>query len=229
MDEQLAFLKLIAERLDGAGIPYMLTGSLAMTLYGTPRMTRDIDLVVELEPGDAAVLVELFAGDCVLDEGAVAEAVSRRGMFNAIHADWVVKADFIVRKESPYRRLELERRRTVDVLGTPVAVVSPEDLLLSKLARDRGRERSPHGDLDGRYRAMLLQRAPVERLMMACGMFSAAQALVRAGIVAGGVADEVEIRRELFLRFYGSEIADPGFRERVADEIAARSGSDTAE
>jgi len=142
MDEQLAFLKLIAERLDGAGIAYMVTGSLAMTLYGTPRMTRDIDLVVELKPGDTAGLVGLFAEECVVDEGAVADAVSRRGMFNIIHAEWVVKADFIVRKDTPFRRLELRRRRIVDVVGTPVAVAAPEDLLLSKLvwARESGSE-----------------------------------------------------------------------------------------
>lgn len=57
MSEQLEFLKTIAARLDSAGIPYMITGSMAMALYARPRMTRDIDLVVECGATDAGALV----------------------------------------------------------------------------------------------------------------------------------------------------------------------------
>jgi len=53
MDEQLEFMKEIARRLDSAHIRYMLTGSVAMAVYTVPRMTRDIDLVIECRPKDA--------------------------------------------------------------------------------------------------------------------------------------------------------------------------------
>jgi hypothetical protein len=65
MDEQLEFLKLIAQRLDSAGIAYMVTGSMAMGLYAVPRMTRGIDLVVEFTPGDAERIASLFDKDCL--------------------------------------------------------------------------------------------------------------------------------------------------------------------
>ena len=51
VDEQLEFLKLIASRLDGAGTSYMLTGSIALAVCATPRMTRDVDVVVECSEG----------------------------------------------------------------------------------------------------------------------------------------------------------------------------------
>ena len=133
MDEQLEFLRLIAARLHVAGIPYMVTGSLALAVWAVPRMTRDIDVVVEVGPADAQRLVGLFAADCVIDEDAVRDAIARRGMFNVIHAEWIVKADFIVRKDAAYRAVELERRRWVEVAGAEIAFVSPEDLILSKL------------------------------------------------------------------------------------------------
>ena len=57
MDEQLAFLRLIAARLHAAGIPYMVTGALAQAVWAVPRMTRDIDVVVEVGPADARQLV----------------------------------------------------------------------------------------------------------------------------------------------------------------------------
>ena len=57
MDEQLAFLRLIAARLQAADVPYMVTGSLAQAVWAVPRMTRDIDVVVEVGPADARQLV----------------------------------------------------------------------------------------------------------------------------------------------------------------------------
>ncbi len=48
MTEELEVLTMIAERLEAAGIPYMVIGSFAANYYAVPRMTRDIDLVVEL-------------------------------------------------------------------------------------------------------------------------------------------------------------------------------------
>ena len=133
MDEQLEFVKEIARRLDGAGISYMLTGSLAMAAYAVPRMTRDIDLVVEVYPKDVKRLTALFSDDCYIDEDTVQDAVSRRTMFNIIHNIWVIKADFIIRKDDPYREAEFSRRHHVEVDGTKVAIVAPEDLILSKL------------------------------------------------------------------------------------------------
>jgi len=96
MDEQLEFLKLIASRLDSAGIPYMMTGSMAMAIYSIPRMTRDIDLVVEVTPADVDRIVGLFSEDCYIDQDSVRQAVRAHGMFNIIHNDWVIKADFII-------------------------------------------------------------------------------------------------------------------------------------
>ena len=133
MNEQLEFAKLIAKRLDGAGFPYMMTGSMAMAVYAVPRMTRDIDIVVEYRPGDAEKLAALFESDCYVDVDSVREAAATEGMFNIIHNEWFIKVDFIARKGEAYRKTEFERRRTIDLEGTPLAVTAPEDLILSKL------------------------------------------------------------------------------------------------
>jgi hypothetical protein len=133
MDEQLEFVKQIAERLAAAEIEYMMTGSMAMAIYASPRMTRDVDVVVDVTQADVTTLVRSFEADCYIDRDAVAEAVKAHGMFNVIHNEWIIKADFIVRKIGPYRQLEFERRRQIDVEGTEVSVVAPEDLILSKL------------------------------------------------------------------------------------------------
>ena len=45
---ELEVIQDVTLSLDILGIPYMLTGSIAMNYYATPRMTRDIDMVIEL-------------------------------------------------------------------------------------------------------------------------------------------------------------------------------------
>ena len=134
MDDILKFVKLIASRLDSIGVAYMMTGSMAMAIYSIPRMTRDIDLVVELELDDVEKIVNIFSIDCYVDRDSVKKAVDTRSMFNLIHNEWVVKADFIIRKNEEYRREEFSRKQEIVIEDMTIFVVSAEDLILSKLA-----------------------------------------------------------------------------------------------
>lgn len=111
----------------------MLTGSMAMAIYSVPRMTRDIDLVMECRLEDTDRFAELFEIDCYVERKSIRDAITNQSMFNIIHNEWIIKADFIIRKDAPYRSLEFERRRSIDVEGCQVQVVSAEDLILSKL------------------------------------------------------------------------------------------------
>jgi len=133
MDDQLEFLSFVVERLEAAGVPYMLTGSVAMSLYGQPRMTRDIDLVVECAGTHAEDWIRMFGDDCYISAEAAEEAIARGGMFNIIHNEGVAKADFIVRRSDEYRQLEFARRQRKRIGKLEVNVVAREDLVLSKI------------------------------------------------------------------------------------------------
>lgn len=138
MNEQLQMLVMIAVRLNEAGIPFMLSGSMAMTAYAQPRMTRDLDIVIELSVGDAPRFAALFDNDCFISSESVERAIKHQMMFNILHKKYLTKADFIIRKQEPYRLLEFKRRKRMDIQGIALDVVSLEDLILSKLdwARD---------------------------------------------------------------------------------------------
>lgn len=133
MTEQLEVLADVTARLEEAGVPYMVSGSLAMNYYAQPRMTRDIDLVVELDRDGLARLRSALEDDYYLSPETAAAAVARRSMFNLIHERYLVKVDLIVRKDTEYRKLEFSRRRKVEVLGVAFYLVAAEDLILSKL------------------------------------------------------------------------------------------------
>jgi hypothetical protein len=133
MNEHLNVLELVAKRLEQSNIEYMISGSIAMNYYAQPRMTRDIDIVVELVLDDVKGLTALFMPDFYIDEEMVRNAIQNQGFFNIIHNELLVKIDFIVRKNAPYRQQEFLRRQRVKVDGFKAWIVSAEDLLLSKL------------------------------------------------------------------------------------------------
>jgi len=133
VDDYLEVLVLVGARLERAGIPYMLSGSTAMNFYARPRMTRDVDIVVELGAADIPRLLGLFGDDFSVDEEEIREALTHQSFFNLIHFDTVVKVDCVIRKRTPYRAEEFGRRRSIEVQGQRLWIVSPEDLILSKL------------------------------------------------------------------------------------------------
>ena len=130
---EIQILKLVITKLEELDIPYMLSGSVASSFYAQPRMTRDIDIVIELAAEQIPKITEEFSADFYIDENDVDKAVQLQSMFNIIHYQAVVKIDFIVRKDSPYRQLEFERRVKKMIADFALWVVSPEDLIISKL------------------------------------------------------------------------------------------------
>jgi hypothetical protein len=172
VSEELEVLKIVTGRLDRAGLPYMVTGSMALNYYAVPRMTRDIDLVVEISPADTERLCALFQDDFYLEPETVRDCVSRAGTFNLIHTRLVVKVDMVVRRTGDYRRTEFSRRRQVSLDDHAFFIVAPEDLVISKLEWARqGRSEVQLGDVRNVLQSVAgLDRAYLERWIAHLGL-----------------------------------------------------------
>lgn len=133
MKTELDIIADIAGRFDALGIPYMLTGSIAMNYYAEPRMTRDIDVVIALRSEDIESLTSEFSPDYYVEREAVKESIQHESIFNLLHMESIIKVDCIIRKSSEYRRVEFERRKSVAIKSISTYIVSKEDLILSKL------------------------------------------------------------------------------------------------
>ena len=144
MNEEIELLLLVAQRLKKAKIEYMLVGSMAMTLYATPRMTRDVDIVIAVGLSDVEKLKMVFQDDFYFNENSIKSEIEREGFFNIIHKKLVVKIDFIVRKNEQYRRVEFDRRREIRIGKSYVFVATIEDVILSKLIWIKGRDSVLH-------------------------------------------------------------------------------------
>ena len=130
MEELLAY---ITSELDKRRIEYMVSGSLAMNAYASARMTRDIDIVIQLNVENIDSFSEIFRGEYYFHKPSVEEEITRQGMFNIIDFKTGFKVDFIILKHDLYRETEFNRKQRSDVFGTEIWVVTLEDLIISKL------------------------------------------------------------------------------------------------
>src|SRR5687768_8589636 len=126
MQNELDVVRDVSMKLDGAGIAYMLTGSMAMNYYAEPRMTRDIDLVLRLTPQSVDTIVTLFNPTYYVSPEAVSSSIVHESLFNLIHQESIIKVDCIIRKNTPYRLKEFERRQQVQIQDFITWIVSKE-------------------------------------------------------------------------------------------------------
>lgn len=117
----MTFEELVADvvaRLDAAGIPHMLTGSIASSLYGEPRATQDLDVVIDPTPSGIDQLVNGRISDgWSVDRDAALAALRDRAQFNASGLD-AFNVDLIIRRDRPFSATEFDRRQPAVVLGT---------------------------------------------------------------------------------------------------------------
>ena len=126
----------ISKILQDLKIPYIVTGGFAVVIWGKPRFTADIDIVIKLTGKNIKLLAKhLLAIDknVYADEESMHNALIHKSEFNFIHPDTGIKVDFFVRGDNPYDKLEMKRVVLRDIYGQKVFFISPEDLILSKL------------------------------------------------------------------------------------------------
>ncbi len=126
----------ITKILNDLEIGYFITGGFAVSVWGRPRATFDIDIVVKIIESQANKLAKAWkniskAG--YADEDVIKEAIKNKSEFNFIDPDSGLKVDFWMVKEDNNNPPEFENRRAKKISGQNVFFVSPEDLILSKL------------------------------------------------------------------------------------------------
>lgn len=145
--ESASLITLFVAPLNGLGVSYMVTGSLATSIYGDPRLTHDIDLVVALPDEALAALHAAFDEDEFyvppLDVLTVEAHRPLHGHFNIIHTSTALKADVYTIGADPLHRWAMDRRQTTTIDGQTVWLAPPEYVVLRKLQyfRDGGSDK----------------------------------------------------------------------------------------
>lgn len=129
-------IKKIAKILEELKIQYCITGGYAVSVWGRPRATFDIDIIIFLKTKDLKLFLKKIrslsrAG--YIEENLIRESMDKGGEFNFIHPESGLKIDFWAIKENDLRGMNGIKRRVRKILGgQSVYFISPEDLILSK-------------------------------------------------------------------------------------------------
>lgn len=118
------------------GVPYLIGGSLASTLYGMVRTTQDSDIVAEMRLEHLQPFVTVLQDEFYADEEMIAESIQRHSSFNLIHRETMFKVDVFIPLPRPFLQSQLARaQRQTFTFETEVSAkfASPEDTILSKL------------------------------------------------------------------------------------------------
>jgi hypothetical protein len=142
MKKQTEFFQKLIRLIEDANIPYAVCGSLSSGLYGQPRATNDADIIIAPAQDQLDNLLKTLETSCYVSSKAAFEAMKMHSMFNIIDNEFGWKADLIFRKNGLYEKAEFDRRIRAKLMGIEVWVLSPEDVILSKLtwAKDSGSE-----------------------------------------------------------------------------------------
>lgn len=81
-----------------------------------------------------------------------------------------------------------------------------------------------HPEIAVRFRELMMSKSGEERLRMGCSMYDTAKKIVCSAIYNShpGITD-AEIKKEIFLRFYGPEFSKAD-REKLLSALASDSG-----
>ncbi len=131
-DELLRHVVGVLERLK---LRYFVTGSIASIYYGEPRLTNDIDVVVDLPERSIPEFCAAFpSAEFYLSDEAVTRAIRGRGTFNILHPSSGLKVDVIVPEETLFNHYRFQRARRVQAgEGLESSFSSAEDVILMKM------------------------------------------------------------------------------------------------
>ena len=145
---ELNLTRIFVSRLNKLSIPYMITGAVASIIYGEPRLTNDIDLVINMDPDEVESFSSAFPIDdfyCPPQEVIRLEiARSQRGHFNLIHHATGFKADIYASGRDELHYWGLKNRKSVDVEGEKFWLAPIEYVILRKLEYYREGESEKH-------------------------------------------------------------------------------------
>ena len=132
-----ATLNEVADKLEEAGIEYMIGGSLASSVWGEERATRDVDVAAIFSASQIDKLQELFDWPYIIDADSMRESLRTRAEFASgqiLNGETQDKLDLFILRNDEYANCQLRRKRFVELFpGKEFPIASPEDIVITKL------------------------------------------------------------------------------------------------
>jgi len=145
--ELKAFFSYVIEVLERLEIPYMVVGGFAAIFYGEPRLTIDVDIVVDMRWEHVSPLVAAFPiPDYYVSEEGVQDSLQQCYPFNVIQPTTGAKVDIVPLPRDTFTREAFQRRHRMeyDETGHSATFITPEDIVVAKLVAYQKTESDKH-------------------------------------------------------------------------------------
>lgn len=130
----ISLLKLVVGRLEKLKIPYVVTGGIAVSFWGAPRTTHDIDIIIEIGASKKSGIIKAFRNDFYISRGGIEGMLEHNISFNIIHNKSGLKVDFWpIDKKDSHKVIEFKRSIVKNIFGKKISIIAPEDLIVVKL------------------------------------------------------------------------------------------------
>ena len=117
---------------EGLNTPYFITGGLAAIAWGEPRTTRDVDIVLAVQPTEIRPVVTALESAGFYVPGVEDVISGRLKTLQITHMETISRADLIIASDED--QALFQRRRSLSFSGTGnLYFASPEDVVLNKL------------------------------------------------------------------------------------------------
>jgi hypothetical protein len=135
--QELNLFKIFTLKLNELKLDYFITGSVASIVYGEPRLTHDIDIVLEISVSGIDKFIKAFAGvefyippiEIIRNEIERSE----RGHFNIIHNESGFKADIFLIGNDKFQKWALDNRKMLTFQDSLIYIAPPEYVIIKKL------------------------------------------------------------------------------------------------
>lgn len=172
---QIRSLEHFLKKINSLEIKYMITGAYAVSYYGLPRSTHDLDVVIAIKKTDVEQICRSLKKDYIIDREMIENAVQFHTHFSIVHSTSNFKADFWILKPKENELKKFNRRIKTSLFGIATFIISPEDLIITKLEWYKRSKHQKHlddakgiinvqaGRLDERYLSSLVEECSLKK------------------------------------------------------------------
>ena len=135
--ENFQLFETFTKRFNSGDFTYFVTGSIASIYYGLPRLTHDVDIIIDIPTERIDDFIHLFSPEefYIPPRETVFEESSRsvRGHFNLIDLKNGFKADIYLLGKDPLHRWALKNRKEIKIDNNNLYIAPPEYVIIRKL------------------------------------------------------------------------------------------------
>ncbi len=140
MNALIQLINTVSRYLRKENIPHAVVGGICVAIWGRPRATEDVDLLIDIDETQLPALCDHLKEHNIRIDLEKARKAVRDGTSFPLYDSWSIHWVDARVPTRPIDRITLERATTIELAEEPVSIATPEDVILSKLMGSKSQD-----------------------------------------------------------------------------------------